>query len=138
MGKKTAHVSGVQRNAAGGRLVARADHVHEDGRAAIALPGSDIPVEHQTDIIEPVFPADVFVTWLEWRSDQPIVVRIAWRIAPQHRLHCAAQRQRRLHGAQAFAPDEAIKQRHLSDRRFAVTFPLENRASIATNRSLKR
>jgi len=138
MGKKTAHVSGVKRNAAGGRLVARADHVHEDGRAAIALPRSDVPVEHQTDIIQPVFPADVFVAWLEWRSDQPIVVGVSWRIAPQHRLHWATQRQTRLDGAEAFAPDEAIKQRHLSDRRFAVTFSLENGASIATNRSLKR
>jgi len=134
MRQKTAHVAGADRNAARSRLISGPDEMEKDRRAAIARPGGYVPVEHQTDVVEPVLTPHLFMARLERRLHQPVVVWIIRLITPQHIGADAPDRQFRGKMPVSFAAPETVKKSHRSNRRCAVTFPLDHGPAAAADR----
>ncbi|MOA38433.1 hypothetical protein D3C78_1601180 [compost metagenome] len=56
--------------------------MHEDRRAPVAASRGDVPVKHQADVVEAVLAHHFFMAQGEGRLDQPVIIGVAWLVAP--------------------------------------------------------
>jgi hypothetical protein len=85
----------LKRDAALGRRKSGLRHMQEDRTAHTAPPRTDVPVEHEPEIVEHIVSDEVFVAGRERQPHRPVVSRVAGRVAPSVPAADPPQRQAR-------------------------------------------
>src|SRR5690606_8885322 len=101
--------------------------MHEDGAAAASDPVSDVPVEDDADIVQPVGAEHALMAGGIGEADRPVVVAVRRGVAPAVPLANHPHFEARPGVETAAAPVEAAEHPHGGDRGAAVALPLPGR-----------